>query len=233
MSTYIKQHKAPQSWLNRLLSRKASSLRWELSRRCDQLLLSNFFLCLFESDLTALIIKGNPPQADLAEAWANIYSEYIDLNSGTEPDYVLLLQRDITLLHGHISETESAIYILAILPHFKQEAADILSANGYIYPWDKEDVSNNVQFYEIISNRLSAKRLSYDNKNKEIDNIIESRKQGAVTREYFDTILDNLAAWRKVAVIHPHEVTVKQFVVMLKNYIRFIDARKGKEDDNG
>lgn len=232
MSTYIKQHKVRRSWWNRLLLRKASSQQWALLLRCDQLLLSNFIRCI-DGDLSALIIKGNPPQAEIAEAWANIYSEYIDLNAGNEPEYVLLLQRDVTLLHSHISETESAIYILSILPYFKQEAADILSANGYVYPWDKEDVNNNIQFYEIVNNRLSARRLQYDNKTKELRNIIEGRNENSTTPEYFDIILDNLAAWRKISVIHPDEITVKQFVIMLRSYIRFIDSRKEKEADNG
>jgi hypothetical protein len=211
----------------------ASSPRWELSLRCDQLLLSNFKRCLIHGDLSALVIKGNPPQADIVQAWANIYSEYIDLSAGTEKDYALQLEADLTLLFSHISDTETCTYILSILPHFKQEAADILYGYGYKYPWNKEDVTQNKKYYDIINNRLASKRMNYTNKEKELKNILKVREGGTFNDEYFDSMLDTLASWRKVAVIHDTEITVMQFIIMLRNYVKYVDSLKAKEDKYG
>lgn len=222
MSSFIKRLKDGLIWQRKQPDQSASSQRGELYTDL-KLPLNIFIRCLVHSDLSGLVIKGNPTSEQIAIAWAGIYSQYIDLNSENETIYILELQWSIICLTSHISETETCIYFLQDTYH--SGLVGILEKNGYkLHP---EYTNDHLQ---IIQNKLARKKLELQVKIREYDSYIESHKNDEVSERYFITTLLRLAKYQGVAIIRSKDISVEEFVMLLKDYLHSIKQQQPDGD---
>lgn len=210
--------KAGITWLKNRLVNSESNQHGELYRDLS-LPLSLFIKCIVHSQLDCLIIKGKPKSEEIALAWAGIYSKYIDLNFENEVIYALQLQVEITLLISHISQTESCIYFLYNFYH--EGLIEVLKLNGYKRPTNFEDKENWYKQLEVIQNKLARKKLALDGKIKEYEVYIKDKINNEISEQYFTTILLRLAKYQGVALIRAKDITVQEFVILLKDYLEY------------
>lgn len=224
-----------RSWLKSRRGKSASGQRWVLYLSCQQLSLEKFLACLFDSNLQVLIISGKPPIEELAQAWTKIYWEYMDLNTGNESDYLLQLQKEITILHGEIVAVEAAIYFLSpVMIKYSEGSKDELlkSLARYGYrtkiDFDDPDYSDKLQ---IIHFKLAPKRLRLEQRNKELNDYLKARAKQTIDKTYFTKILRRLATFQKVIVIRPKDITVEEFVFMVNEYLEHIHSNQKEMED--
>lgn len=192
-----------------------------------------------DGDLNALTISGNPALGDLAEAWSNIYAEYLELNNDNETIYLIELQKDIALLYDLLIETESALHFLkmALVPGcgfiYREELVAILKERDFDFPFDLNDRQQFEQSIEAVDNRLSPLRLQLEMKEKEYNDYMANKGEQTIDKNYFDKMLSRIARFRRVTIIRAFEITVKEFVIMVADYLDYYKAKQPKIEKDG
>lgn len=218
MSSSSKRQKGTDSWLKKRRGKSVSS-QSKYYQDLD-LPLHNFIQCLIKSDLTQLVISGKPAQEDLAEAWANIYSKYLDINYENETVYILQLHKEITLLNCHVLEVETSLYFLSMM--YNADLVRILRNNGYKDKFESEDPIQYLPILEGIRGKLALKKLTLQSKEDEYKQYIKDRENDQIDDKYFIVMLMRLAKYQGVAVIRAKDISVNEFVVLLKEFLEFV-----------
>lgn len=232
MSTSIILRKDWLIWLKKLPSKMVSSQRPALYHRCDQLPFDRFLRCLINSDLSALIIQGKPLEADIAEAWSNIYFEFVTLTDDPEVRYFAFLQRDITLLQHEIFTVETGLYLLSpVMMPFSIDHRDeiIESITKYGYKLKIDFLSDYSDALQVIEFKLAPKKQKLANKEKELKEYLLSKADHAVTMEYFTKILMRLSKHQGYA-IRPGDIMTTEYVALLKDYVAFLELQSQTEE---
>lgn len=202
-------------------------------KSCSETPLSVFIECLVEGNLKALIISGEPTSEQLAMAWAELFSEFTDLNADNEQMYVLTLQGEITLIHEEIAEVEGVLYFLSpeMLPFsitMKDELLNVL--HKYDYPHEI-DVSEPgyVEQLEIIANRLCPIKLKLQMKMRELSEYNQEKKNDSIDKQYFSRMLVRLSKFQGFN-IRAKDITVEEFVMICKEYNSYYKKQEEPED---
>lgn len=213
------------TWLRKPQDNRASNqaavLFLDLSLPLDR-----FIKCVVKGDLQALIISGNPTELQITQAWSNIYYAYIDLNNDNEIKYVIQLQKKISLLRNHVIEVEGCLLFLA--EGYHKDLVRILRENGYKYDIDPD---NTKPALEIIRNEFSLKKMSLESSQKEYDDYIEAHKNDDVSETFFIKMLIRLAKYQGVAIIKTRDISVYEFVMLMRDYMEWIDIHNREIED--
>jgi hypothetical protein len=190
---------------------------------CEDCPLSVFMLCLKHDNSKYLHIKGTVNSEELTLAWANLFSEFIDLSQDNEQMYILHLQREIQLLSVEITEVETTVYFLQPACLFlsgdseREVLVNVLREYDYPCEFDFTD-PNYPDRLEVVMNLLSSKKLKFQMKAKELNDYIEERGSDSFDENYFYRQLSRLAKFQRVAVIRPKDITVLEFIILDKEY---------------
>lgn len=239
MFLYIRLMMAGLLWKKPKRGKLASSQQGEWYHHCGHCPLDRFETCLKTGNLDALIISGTPSFGDLAEAWGNIYAEYLDLNNDNETIYLLQLQKEISLLTDLKVEVETALQFLslAILPGmayiYRPELVTILKDRDFDFPFDLNNPQQYAESLQEVENRLSPIRLQLEMNTKEYRDYISSKGNQTIDANYFDKMLTRVARFRHIPVIRKTEITVKEFVLMIQDYLDFIKSKQKTLEPDG
>jgi hypothetical protein len=193
--------------------------------------LSNFIRALVHSDLTALVVKGTPTTEATVDAWASIYSQWLDTSYESETIYVLQLQSEVVLLTSHVSEVETCLYFLATTYH--EGLLGVLRNNGYQLPEDFDNELEWLNGLQRIHNQLAMRKQALAGKVKEYDAYVAAHAKDEVTEKYFTTTLLRLAKYQGVAIIRSADITTAEFVSLLQDYIAYNKSRAGEGEEDG
>lgn len=207
-------------WRKKQQGKSESNQPGALYHTCSQCPLEIFIRVLVDNNLNALVISGAPRIEDIAEAWACIYAEYIDLNQDNEAIYLMGLQKDIILLKQTILEVENAIYFLSIM--YDKRLVQILIDNDFDCVLDPSNQNKYQQTLKIIENRLCSVRLQMDIKQTEYEEYLKGRASETITADYFNKMLVRISKYMGYHV-RASMLTVLEFVNMVKDYL---DSRK-------
>lgn len=202
--------------------------------KCEDCPLNVFIECLVEGNLKSLIISGEPTSEELAIAWAEIYSEYCDLNADNEQMYILTLQKEIILLNHEITEVETVIYFLSpvMLPYSKDKKSELLSIiQKYDYDFKlDESALDYTEQLEVIVNSLAPKKLQLLMKTRELDTYVAEKQNDSIDKNYFKKWLRILATFQKCVIIRPKDITVEDFVLMIKEFYDYHTQKENVEE---
>ena len=197
---------------------KKESFQSGLYRSCRELPLDRFITCIVDGDLNALITCGHHSEADVAEAWANVYAEYIDLNADNESRYLSDLQKDISILRAEITIIDSILVCLSIC--YSRQLHEHLEKNyGIFVILESGNYVKNMQSLQAARSYFAPMQLELDMKEKQYIEYINSRKNETINRDYFSRMLRALARFNRVVTIRAKDITVEEFVYMIKDLI--------------
>lgn len=172
--------------------------------------------------------------AELAEAWANIYSQYIEQNQSAETKYVFQLEWEIVRLNEEIQRIETGLEILRSMVMFEQRDVDIVSTQlrkyGYAYSFDVDNPDGYQADIEHCMNRLSVKRYKMQTREKELEDFNRSRKDNTIDENYFATWIRRLTKYLGFRM-RKDETTVEEFIGYTRDYLDEIRAHN-REIDN-
>jgi len=190
---------------------------------------------MVDGDLSALIISGRPTDGELAEAWANIYIEYLEINKDNESLYIINLERDIVLLKDELDRVEEALkfitspFISHIEPEVQAKLLKILSDYGY-----KVDLSLSgdklAKQMKALDNKRSSKRLELRRKISEYNQYMEDKKDFSIDRSYFNRMLNRMGKHYN-CFIEESKITVARFVDMIQQYFQELQAKQQRMED--
>lgn len=198
--------------------------RYDLYRTCDELPLDRFIRCLCNEEYSQLVRTGTAPEHVLLQTREKIYSEYVELDGSTQTLYFNQLRRDLMLIGGKIDRVITIVNVLAMAPNDQL----ITELRELRFPF-KYDIKNPVRYQKDLAgtiHRLAPWRLEYAKLEKELDALIKSNEEGAkVDRSYFDNALARLSKYNRYQV-RAGNLTVIEFLTMLKQYLQYVDQTK-------
>lgn len=206
------------AWISSILSRKdkqpsaASSLPTALYRTADKTPVYVLRQCLIHSNLNTLIITGQPTQADLAEAWAQLFGEYFDLIKSGRSKYIQTLQKNIGIRFVEITTIENACLLATETINQVQETLTAMSTGVDMRPFE---VFREAMVRE--TNKLAFAKLKQTQDSEELENLLNEQGTTKEEENYFDRMIVRL--FEKFGFFDEKVITVAQLCAMMKIYI--------------
>lgn len=220
-TSYLKE--TSLSWKRTKPSQPAFD-RYNLFRTCSELPLDRFMRCLCNEEFSQLVRTGSAPEHILLQAWNQIYTEYIDLDGSTQTLYLNQLRRDLMLMGCKIDRVITIVNILDMAPHAMLIAE--LKELRFPFKYDFKDFSRYRKDLAGTIHRLAPWRLEYSKLEKELDALLTSNQgEAKIERSYFDGVLSRLSKYNQYQV-RANNLTVTEFVTMLKQYLQYVEANK-------
>jgi hypothetical protein len=220
-----------RSWLSSIKKMMAIFLLWKQMRlkrpawsrsslylRCNQLPLDRFIDVLIHNNLHALVISGKPRIEDLAEAWGNLWAEYIDLNEDAESLYILILQKEIALLRETVSEIETGLRILHVM--YDKRVVKIIEDNGIDLKLNLKNQSEYFKGLERASQRTGFMKTQLRIKQKELNEYLAGKEGEEMNEKYFRRWLSRLSKFMGIR-LRAKDITVAEFVTDMKECLEY------------
>jgi hypothetical protein len=222
-------------WKNQPREVLASSQPVAYYLSCNQLPLDRFIRVMIDGDLSALIISGKPTDGQLAEAWANMYIEYLELNKSNDTAYINNIERDISLLADELNRVSDALVFLysPAITHIDQDVLQSFSKTLSKYGY-KIDFSVDSKTYlkqlKVIENRKSSRELEYTRKMAEYNEYMKDKENMTIDRSYFNRMLNRLGKHYN-CFIEDSKITVARFVDMIQQYFSDLQQKQQRMED--
>lgn len=206
-------------WKKKPPDQSAFNQQAALYHTCSECPLSVFIKCLVDSDIYALVISGTPTVEDISEAWANLFSEYLDLNNDNEAVYILNLQKDICILQNKIDIVEALLFSLTAV-YDKRLVAILEDYDIFI---DLETPQTEKEYLEAINIadiRLAPVRLNLETKNKELNEYKAGKDAQTIDAQYFQRMLVRLSKHQGYKII-AEQTTVAEFILLTEEFFEY------------
>ncbi len=192
-----------------------------------KLKLSAFIDCLIDGNYSVLVIEGEPAPDELLEAWAKIYSDYLDALGTADPSFIrfLMLSRDLIRLQTKHNKIESLLTVLqevyvaqfaAILRQLinKPLRFDISKPEAY-----KKDIKTCVGILKGMELRISIKESEVAAIQKE--NATEAKP---MTRADFQATLVNLSDFAGYHI--SDQISTGEFCTRINLFNKHLQTKK-------
>lgn len=189
---------------------------YKLITSIEVLSVDRFITCVCDGNLDVLVLSGEAPLAEKAEAWGNLYAQYLDVLGDTETLYILNLQRETQLLEFKITTAEAIIPILRMV--FVHQLATDLKTLGFktkSLSMGNPGYDHNLQ---QIESRLVHLRLKHKEKAQELDQYYKDQSTETVSRQFFTRQLQRLSKYQGYP-LRPKSMMVTEYVEILKDYL--------------
>lgn len=180
--------------------------------------LKAFRLCIVHKDYSGIVQEGDPSIEQLADAWALLYAQFVDLSENLDTEYLLGLQKEIELLNYRITLSAAALKLLSIthderlveiLKAFRHQVKFLTLGNAK-YEWNLRDIEATLANWQ---NRLELKE-------KELSDFSASKEGESISDDYFFNALIRLSRFMGYALKEDH-LTTGEFLRMNKEYNSF------------
>lgn len=186
-------------------------------RSCATLTYDRFVEILLNGNLRWLIIAGHPTEAELAQAWAEIISEYSDTLKTDKSESVFALYKKLVRTQWQLSFVDKAVMALKI--RYDEDIAIALNQLGYNLVEPKQSWDEYLkQLYGI---QTEAKLLivllnQYQNEyNLLSGNSGQATARGMVDFERELSVLSRFQGYR----IDKKGITVLEYCAIVNNYL--------------
>lgn len=181
-------------------------------RSCTELPLWNFIQVVTTGTLTPLIISGMPTDAELSEAWNDIFTDYCDMTTSKNQTYVLQLVREIKGIELQITIINTCIERLKL--SYLPEVCDILREYGFNYEYTPDtmlnDILSTVAEGSYLSVQLGVKRSEYDK-------YLASQESQNATENDYDEILSELSKFQGYH-LRSKDLSVSEYVSIFNRF---------------
>lgn len=132
---------------------------------CDNievLSLDKFITCITTNDLSPLIISGQPASNILFKSWMKVLSDYYTLINNTEAKHYITMVSKIEAINTKREHVEALISCLEDRYHI--EIIEELSAWGYNYQWNKDDLEKDINKVKgnLANEKVTVARLQLE-----------------------------------------------------------------------
>jgi hypothetical protein len=147
--------------------------------------------CLFDNDLTALIISGEPTEAELIAAWDKVYTHYCQLSGGSYNE-VFELSNQINVLNAKIFIVNGTVIHLQQV--YSKELVDILNNLGLKCTLKLEDTGDVlISKLNTVVTRAKKWVIEMEQLQKDLKKIRETNTE-KMDRSNFDDQLEALSS---------------------------------------
>lgn len=201
----------------------------KLHHSCKTLNVNGFKECYCNHDYSYLIIKGNPTQEDLINAWNEIVFEYGGMIKTENSEYIFDLQKRIAELTQHIAYVDNALILLQ--QRFSQSAIDELISLGYDGIYQFDDHVQYVKQLNRVRSLCKTRVMDLQDLQEEYKKYnLSSENSSSQTEEDFEEWVAQLGRFMHFR-INQHETTVTEFAGIINAYIKHHKAKQPQPTD--
>lgn len=179
--------------------------------------LSTFIKCYTQGNMDALVLAGDPTEAQLANAWQSLKLQYYDASGNGA---ALQAGERQKLLNAYILFINRVrLNMQALATHYHAGIVAELREDGFDYPLTPATLQDDLQY---ISNELVGWEVKKEQLEKELqEDAGRGNSNTAITEDYF---LEQLAELRKFEGYNTpvtrlaDEMTVYDYCISLKRY---------------
>lgn len=191
--------------------------------------MDQFIDCSVDRRLESLVKSGHAEPEELAEAWTDLFFEFLDLTADVKTKHRFTLIMEIEYLKRKIDLVHGWVTLLSI--RHTEQVANALRIIGF----DVELNPDDPDIYKAELNRIkaiiSSDSLQLDLKRIELKVILERQStQEGVTREYYSKMFHRINNFRQREAVNG-QTSVLDYCVALKAYES--DGSKKQPKKNG
>lgn len=194
----------------------------KLRRTLSECPIAVFKKALCAGDLSLLIISGQPTDAELLEAWNEIYFDYAAVLKSDNSDYTFNLAKDIGLLKHHLAYVEWAVLFLRL--RYEPEVVEELQAIGYFDLEYSEDPAEWERRLKRVISLAKTKVHDLENLEKDYERISKTSEGKSVTEDEFNQTVLELARFQGYRI---DQVTtmMDEYVSIFNNFLQDIKIK--------
>ena len=198
-----------------------------LLRTLSECPIAVFKKALCTGDLSLLIVSGDPTDAQLLEAWNEIYFDYAAVLKSDNSDYTFNLAKDIGLLKHHLAYVEWAVLFLRL--KYEPEVVEELQTIGYFDLEYSEDPAEWERRLNRVISLAKTKVHDLENLERDYERLNKTTEGKSVTEEEFNQTVLELARFQGYRI--------DQLTTMMDEYVsifnNFLQDIKIKSKRNG
>ena len=230
-SAFIKLRKLPE--VSRLPSSPPPDTpSWRLYLRTTDLPLDRFIRAYCEDDLTALVIKGDPPADEIQKAWEAIYDDYTDKMASDNYRDIQEVTKEINLATIKYNAVKTIVQLLEFFP--VQEWVDVCQPSlnaclGFEWPLD---LSDKILFVQQLEGAMGH-AASFFTEAEAMRVTLPKTKAGSASKptvESFDEMIVILSRYNKYK-IQKRETTTSEFCIMMQDMHRGLEAARRAQNN--
>lgn len=186
---------------------------------CSELKMNVFINCL---------LTGKTDEVGGAEAWEEIYSEYIGLRENKSSSYILSMLKEITFLQTKVFIINKCVEVLAVT--YSRDLVNELKQTGCKgrFDWsDKAGYSNDLKAAISYSKKY---KNQFEKKEKELEDYYKRHGGGVIQRKDFDIWAVTLSKFMGFRVDYD-VITVSEYCVMMNQYERYCEVQHAEENN--
>lgn len=198
-----------------------------LIRTLSECPIAVFKKALCAGDLSLLIISGQPTDAELMEAWNDIYFDYAAVLKSDNSDYTFNLAKDIGLLKHHLAYVEWAVLFLRL--KYDQDVVEELKTIGYFDLEFSEDPEEWQRRLNRVISLAKIKVHDLEMLEKDYERISKTSEGKPVTEDDFNQTVLELARFQGYR-IDQVATMMDEYVSIFNNFLNDIKLKsRGKQ----
>jgi hypothetical protein len=181
----------------------------------ERLSLARFIDCVCDSNLSVLVLKGEPSEVDLLECWANLYSQYLDVLGDAELLYIYTLQKEVELINFRITVAEAIVPILEVF-HVEQLVQSLKDHHFNVKNLKMGHSGYQHNLRQVLS-KVAHLRLRLKEKENELTAYYKDQSMDTVSRSFFNTQISRIGKFQGYP-INKKTTMVPEYIAHLKEY---------------
>lgn len=200
------------------LKRKPHPEQLKLLSRANEVCMDKFIACICRNEYEVLLVSGKATASQLAEAWASLFYEYVDLIGAEETKHRVRLAAEINLLDTRIKIIESWLKIIEV--SWSKNIVEALNKLGYSLSYEnaQSDIAS-------IRGDVRADRLNLKVKKLEFDSLDQSGD--TIDEAYFRKVFFRINNYARREAVNG-QTSVQDYCVALKDFQDYIKIKLGK-----
>lgn len=218
------------SALWRLMTRKRNNKpRWSIYTRCSQTPLDVFIDALVNKNLGRLVIYGKATYKQINDAWEQLFTEYCELSGSPQYQRLVNLSREIGGLQSKLLSIRLCVRVLGY--RYSARAVSTLKRFGYNYKFNPLDAEGYVRDLKAVMIKSRSVEIALDQSLAEYEKLLKESDGKSLTEDDFQRVLIELSKFMGFR-INAKEITVSEYVAMIKRREREVEHLLGKQVTN-
>ncbi|MDB5288525.1 MAG: hypothetical protein JWR05_3474 [Mucilaginibacter sp.] len=147
---------------------------------CYEVSMATFINAMVDHNFNGLTKSGNPNQAQLADAWDKVFTEYLAISGDTQISTILALVKDIAILTNKLFLIETIVQQMENKHDFK--LADHLRSLGFRFQY--EDGPELRRELELTIIQSKAILLELEQNKAELEELRKGDGEAATRQDY-------------------------------------------------
>lgn len=175
------------------------------------------------------MIYGKATYKQINDAWEQLFTEYCELSGSPQYQRLVNLSREIGGLQSKLLSIRLCVRVLGY--RYSARAVSTLKRFGYNYKFNPLDAEGYVRDLKAVMIKSRSVEIALDQSLAEYEKLLKESDGKSLTEDDFQRVLIELSKFMGFR-INAKEITVSEYVAMIKRREREVEHLLGKQVTN-